>query len=383
MTITSSPEVHGSEQADQPPQPAPDTPTEPATTGPELEQAADAVKAPAEHRAPRLRQLMARYNGPRDMDGQLRLATQLAKAKYALPWQYRDNPGDLVAIMQHALALDIQLSVAWDNIHFNEKGAGGIRARLMHALVLRAGHEIQLVHLDDKRCRMRLKRCDGKPGGGAQFTALEASQAGLFNRTGSPWTHWGQDMLWARCMSRLVRRWAPEVILGFYEVSEIDDDGGPDRDAVDPVDLSTAMTDVDGNLTPAPDVVELLKDVDVLTLAEIRKRMAQAHEEGLMGAYAGTIDGIAHTVGEILFDKGTEAEARETAARREASRATAAAMAAVATAGQPGDEPAGPAPASAEDAPAGTGEKLACGCNPAAVLADGNHEKGCGQHVAN
>jgi hypothetical protein len=335
---------------------------------------------------PRLRVLMGRYTGPRDIEGQLRLSEQLAKARTALPYRYRENPGDILALMQHAIALDIELTVAWDNLVFNPDGVGGIRARLIHALLIRAGHHVQPVHVDDKIVRMTLRRGDGGPGGGAQWTLAEAIKNRLTEKDRSAWVGYAQDMLWARCLSRLARRWAPEVILGFYAAEELGDIVGDGADeGLDPADTRTAMRDADGHLTPAPDVVALLKDADGRDLEYLRTLWKRAGEEGLMGAYAGTVDGVQLSVRDLLFDLMSHAEAqqpRTPAGVPVVEPVDIVAVAAAATAAPP-DTPDGAEDAAADDAEAteqataGTGGKLSCGCWPEAVAVAGKHEPAC------
>lgn len=324
--------------------------------------AAPALPMPTE-----LRKMIRGYDGPRDLDGQLRLSANLAKAKHAIPYRYRDSPSDLLAMMHWADTFDISLMVALNNLHFNPEGVGGMSAKLMHALALRAGHGVELIHSDDKLCRMKLRRSDTKPSGGAKWSILEAQKNGLMSKTNSPWVGYPGDLLWARCMSRLLRRWAPEILMGFYEIGELD--SIPTDDHLDAVDLRTAMTDLDGALVPAPDVVELLTDLDTATFEEIRKRWAQATEEGQLGAYAGTVGGVHHTVEEVLWEAGNAAQAREDADRAAAGDTAAATpgptMADVATAG---GEPAG----DVDQLPAGAGT-LPCGESTAEVFANGGH----------
>ena len=341
---------------------------------------------PPTHRPLKLRQFMAGYTGPTDLDGQLRKAAQLATARSTIPRRYQDNPGDIHALMEHAIALNIALSTAMRHLHFNPEGVGGMSSQLMHALVIRAGHRITPTRVDETAVRMVMDRCDGMPSGGAQWTLLEAQRASLHTRENSPWVPYPSDMLWARCMSRLCRRWAPDVVLGFYVTEDLDD--LPNND-VDPVDLSTAMRDVDGNLVPAPDVVNLLDGAGEKTYEEIRMLWRQAGEEGLLGVYAGTIDQVHHTVEEVLFNLGTAAQLREQK-ERDAKLRLAAAQAPPTP--PPVDDPEHPDAdldeagellppqdphAAAEHAPAGTGDCLPCGCLPAAVMAAGGHQEGC------
>lgn len=347
---------------------------------------------------PPLRVLMGRYTGPRDLDGQLRMSEQLAKARTALPYKYRENPGDILALMQHAIALDIELPTAWDNLVFNPDGVGGMRARLMHALLIRAGHHVQAVHADDKIVRMFLRRHDGLPSGGAQWTIAEAVKNRLIEKDRSAWIGYPGDMLWARCLSRLARRWAPEVVLGFYAAEEMSDVRADGLDeGIEPVDMRTAMRDLDGNLTPAPDVVDLLKDAGEADLPALRHLWTRAGQEGLMGAYAGTVDNIQLTVQDLLFDLMSAAQAQakplQTTAGQPVVPVDVNAVAAAATAhGSPAADPdaAGFDADTMADtadvvdplaAPAGTGGKLPCGCWAEAVSTAGRHEPACERPV--
>lgn len=356
----------------------------------------------------RLKILQGRYTGPTDVENQLRLSAALARGRKAIPWQYRDNPGDLLAIIQHALALDIQVATALDNIVFSDAGVGGMRARLMHALILRAGHEIIPTHHDDRICRMVIRRGDGLRGGGAQWTLAEATNAGLLEKKGSPWHGYGPDMLWARCLSRLARRYCPDVILGFYVTDELDD--LPDAE-LDSADMVTSLVDADGNPMVAPDVEAFLEDVDRNDEEQLRSRWRQAGQEGLMGAYAGTVDGVTLSVRDLLFAWLADAEGKsrqkaETVAALGQAPLDVNAIAAAATPtrhvskaccasteGDVHDRSCGtpeareqwaarstkpvPPPADGDDAPAGVG-RMSCGCSSAAVLAaDGQHQDGC------
>lgn len=325
------------------------------------------------HAVARLARTMGRFDGPPDMDGKLRLATELSKARFILPPRYRNNPGDVLALIYHAQTLDIGVATAWENLVFNPDGVGAMRARLMHGLVIRAGHRLVPVHVDSMRVRMRLIRCDGGTSGGAAWTLAEAQRAGLAARDNSPWRPYSEDMLWARCMSRVCRRYASDVIMGFYVPEDlVDAGGGPPVDDLAPHDLSV-ITDVDGNPLPAPDVEELLRDLDTLTFAELVNRRKMAEEEGKLGAFAGAIDGIHFMVEELLFDHITRAAAREGIAAPGGHQQPAAAPAGNPTAGQPPQV----VDLDVLDAPVGSGARLPCGCAPADVLASGGHGDGC------
>lgn len=354
------------------------------TPAPPAENDEDAIERPSrpETNPLRLKVLQGRYTGPTDIDGQLRMSATLARGRRAVPWQYRDNPGDILAVIQHCVALDIQLAVALDNLVFSDTGVSTMRARLMHALLIRAGHTAQVTHLDGRLCRMVMKRGDGMPGGSAQWTLIEAKNAGLFEKKGSPWHFYQEDMLWARCLSRLARRYAPDVTMGFYVTEELD--AIPD-DELDSADTSTGV-DLDGNPVVAPDVEELLARAvlpevtdDETALEEkmenLRGLWRQSRQEGTYGQYAGTVDGVALTAGDQLVAWMSEVEVRLREVREPSTDVPVDLADAVAkvVADPPAPEP----PTTGGDAPAGTG-RMRCGCLSADVLAaDGRHGDDC------
>lgn len=343
------------------------------TPAPPAESNDDAPAAPVQPETNpfRLKVLQGRYTGPQDIEGQLRMAAALSRARKAIPYQYRDNPGDIFAVIQQALALDIQVATALDNLRFSDSGVGGMSAKLMHALVMRAGHQVHVTHQDGRICRMLLKRGDGHRGGGAQWTMTEAVNAGLLEKKGSPWHGYAEDMLWARCLSRLARRYCPDVIAGFYVVEELDDIVD---DTLDSADTHTTMTDLDGNPVVAPDVEAFLGDLDVADADHLRSKWRIAGQEGLMGAYAGTVDSVALSVRDLLFARIADAEAAERAAADPAAVQPQDVNAIATAATPPVPEP---VPVDGDEAPAGTG-RMSCGCDSAAVLAgNGRHQDGC------
>lgn len=343
---------------------------------------------------PPLRQQLIRgYTGPLDLDGKMRFVDYLARATN-IPPLYRDNPSNLLVLIEHAQALNIAPAIAWKNIHYNADGVPGMRAVLMHALVARAGHKIVPVHVDERLVRLHLHRTDGMPSGSAKWSVAEAVRARLDTRDRSPWGPYPEDMLWARAISRLTRRYAPDITEGMYEWAELD--SIPTEDDQDPTDLWTTR-DLDGNLTVAPDIAELLHDLDVLTADEIRRRYAQAKEEGKLGAYCGVVDDIPKHVDEVLYAAGLAAVEREKIAATAPAVPDASEQAPPAD-GDPAAQPEVPAltlslpgvpeftlrlPVDEQPAPtlldqqAGTPGQLDCRCDVTAVLATGRHEEGC------
>ena len=145
-------------------------------------------------------------------------------------------PGDPNEVFSVILAgLDFNLSASAASRHLKMiKGALSISAEIMRARLHQFGYEYELAFEQDekgkpKSATMFLWRVrDPKTRWQATYTMQEAAQAGLI-KDGGGWNSNPEDMLVARVTTRVVRRYAPEVLnktylpeeLGFYE----DDDG--------------------------------------------------------------------------------------------------------------------------------------------------------------
>jgi hypothetical protein len=92
-----------------------------------------------------------------------------------------------------------------------------ISARMMTALIRRAGHSLQVKKLDDKECVVIGKRSDNGDTITASYSIEEARQAGLI-KSGGGWVKNPKDMLFARAVSRVARQLFSDVIgVGYIE----------------------------------------------------------------------------------------------------------------------------------------------------------------------
>lgn len=298
-----------------------------------------------------------RFGGPHQFDEQWKLAEGLAQARHAVPPIYRGSPGDILAVMQQAQALDVPLMLALQHFYFSaDTGKGGMSAQLMSALLLRHGVTWQVIEKTDRRVAMIFSRSDGGPAGKVEWTILEAVAAGLI-RQGSPWEFYPVDCLWARCLSRGARQFAADAVLGMGYVPEevYAMSGTADPEVTDEV------------VAIKPEVGELLDGLGELDAAAARKRFDTARSRGLLDENAGVVDGSPQLLKQVLHDAWLAASHREAAA---------AADAALPAAPEHDAEPAEPAVAAAPLASAGTGQ-LGCGCDAQAVLRAGEHQEGC------
>lgn len=98
------------------------------------------------------------------------------------------------------------------------KGKITLSAGLLAALIKRAGYKYRVLKHDDTICEISMKDPDGEELGTTSFSMADAKRAGL---TGGNWARYPKNMLFARCISNAARFHAPEVCLGVYETSEM------------------------------------------------------------------------------------------------------------------------------------------------------------------
>lgn len=97
------------------------------------------------------------------------------------------------------------------------QGKVEISARMMSALIRRAGHQIKKKENTETRCVLLGHRGDTGEEEEVEFTIEEAQKAGLV-KPGGGWTKWPKDMLFARTLSRLARQLFSDVIgIGYVE----------------------------------------------------------------------------------------------------------------------------------------------------------------------
>lgn len=135
--------------------------------------------------------------------------------------QYK-GVGDKAALLMTMLAareLNIPPILSLNGGIRNINGNIEVSARLMHALMRRAGIFIQIKESTEQKCTIYGKRQDGSYHT-AGYEYSEAQKAGLI-KPGGGWTKNPKDMLFARAISRLARQLAPDVIGGCYVEGEI------------------------------------------------------------------------------------------------------------------------------------------------------------------
>lgn len=92
-----------------------------------------------------------------------------------------------------------------------------ISARMMNALIRKAGHQICIKESSDLSCTLVGKRSDNGDSATVTFSMADAQKAGLV-KAGGGWAKFPKDMCFARALSRLSRQLFADVIgIGYVE----------------------------------------------------------------------------------------------------------------------------------------------------------------------
>lgn len=99
-------------------------------------------------------------------------------------------------------------------------------AILIDALILNAGHKTEILHIDNKSCKIRFTRGDRKHDKNYkpleyEYTIEDAKTAGYLSKKN--WQTSPKDMLWARCLTGGGRKHISEVFIGILVAGELVD----------------------------------------------------------------------------------------------------------------------------------------------------------------
>jgi hypothetical protein len=310
---------------------------------------------------------IARCDVPTDLDKMLRMAEVLAGSR-VIPRHFQRTE-DIVMVMMAARALDVPVFWALQAFHLVE-GKLGLEATFMRALLYRAGGAFRLLHTDATKATAQFRRPGetewSEP---VTWTIEQAKTAGLSGKKN--WQANAVDMLVARVTGRGMRRYCPDVLMGFlYTPDEIEDG----------VEVITVTTLPERSARPAnPEDVKTqwLRRIAAADLREVAQLYREAEQVKLLDR-----DLNGKTVRERLTERGDQLNAEANAAR--AADDAEDGMADVDEEGMEPDDAEGVHPAD-DSIPALTAtrevERMSCGCPTDVVFATGNHDPGCAQYM--
>ena len=140
------------------------------------------------------------------------LAAKIAGTDF-VPKDFRGKPAAVAGAILFGRELGLPPMTTLKNTYVVH-GTPDLSAEAQRALVLAAGHEIEFEEVTATRCKMRGRRVGSEVWTQAQYTMDEAKQSGDFSKNAN-YKSRPQEMLIARCTSRLCSMTFPDVTGGF------------------------------------------------------------------------------------------------------------------------------------------------------------------------
>jgi hypothetical protein len=159
-----------------------------------------------------------------ELDSYMRQAELLSQSAL-VPAKFRGKPADVLVAALQGRELGWGVTTAMTYIDVIQ-GVPTISAKGKTALILARGHSIEEVESSDARAVVKGTRGDTGRTMTVSYSIEEARKAGLANKDN--WKKHTADMLWARAVSRLCRRFFEDVLGGAsYDPTEIDEERTP------------------------------------------------------------------------------------------------------------------------------------------------------------
>lgn len=190
-------------------------------------------------------------------------------SKAAADSKHFDKMGGVAAILSvglYAKEIGIPIMTALHGGLVPVMGKITMSAEMMNSLIRQKGHRLEILESNDKICRIKGTRKDTGETYTAQFSIEDAKRAGLIKGGGGYEKH-ADDMLFARCISKLKRRIFPDIATKAYVHGEIEEEDEPKKEAKkeDPIEVETVV----------------IED----WIGELKKKYAQ-HSPDMVTAYA-------------------------------------------------------------------------------------------------
>jgi hypothetical protein len=129
-----------------------------------------------------------------------------------VPKALRGRPDAALAVMVYGHELGLQPMTSLREV-FIIDGTPSCSAKLMRALVLRAGHRLEWRELSAGTATLYGQRCDKRASAEVTWTIDDAKTAGI--ATKAVWKQYPRAMLAARATSELARLIFPDVTIGY------------------------------------------------------------------------------------------------------------------------------------------------------------------------
>lgn len=179
----------------------------------------------------------------------------VCKVLATCPYYQKLGPGGVLAIYLTAREMNLPLMMCLNGGMYTFSGLVSLSAQLMNMLIVNAGHRADVLHLDEKGCKIRFWRCD-RPKDNCTFeyeyTIEMAAKAGYLGKDN--WKKSPKDMTFSRCLSGGARKFMPDVIMNAYAIGELGEEDGSIPTAMP--DLSTRSIEGHKSQEEPPKAIE-------------------------------------------------------------------------------------------------------------------------------
>lgn len=163
------------------------------------------------------------------------VANVVAKTEF-VPEAYRGKPAACMAALLYGADLGLGEMQSLQAVHVI-KGKPTLSAEAMRALIIAAGHSIDVLAYTNEVVTMCGRRGDTGKEVTVSFSMEDARTAGLAS-SGSNYGKYPRAMLSARCTSELGRLQFPDVLMGVsYTPEEMDDERDPEPEPEGPIPM--------------------------------------------------------------------------------------------------------------------------------------------------
>jgi hypothetical protein len=163
-------------------------------------------------------------------------------AKAASESKYFEKMGGAAAIFSiglYAREIGIPLMTALHGGLVPVMGKITMSADMMNSLIRQKGHKLEILETTSTVCRIKGTRKDTGESYTCSFSIEDARRAGLVKSGGGYEKH-TDDMLFARCISKLKRRLFPDVASRAYVHGELDEEPKEVKEEVETIEEGTA-----------------------------------------------------------------------------------------------------------------------------------------------
>lgn len=186
-----------------------------------------------------------------------------SKVMASAPFYQKLGPGGVMAIYLTAKEYDLPFMACLNGGLHTFDGKVTFSAIMIDALIIKAGHKTDVLHLDDQRCVIKFTRGDRRNDPNYtpftfEYTIKQAEKAGYLRKNN--WQTSPKDMLYSRCLTGGGRKHTPEVFVGVLVTGElVGDDSDKNIDPILPPSVSANLLPESTDSVEAPKAIEFVK----------------------------------------------------------------------------------------------------------------------------